>query len=709
MTLDNIDFTININYLILTILLVLGIGYTYFSYRFTIPTTTTFIKTTLIVIRTLALVLIIGILFEPILFINFLQKNEPINLLLIDNSSSIVNKDSINRSENVHKFIENYKNSVNGKIKIATFGKHVKFLDNFNEPNIPFNESSTNFENIPSFVKAQNLDISSITIVSDGIITDGSNSTNDLEKLNVPIFTIAVGDTTKQSDIAITKVEFNKIIYLKTKTEINSVISNQNFANKNVMVSLFDKSGLVEQKPIKLNEFGINNVSFEYEADEIGKQNLTLKISQLEKEITYENNKYHFVIEVLDDKTNVLLISGSPSPDLTVIGQSLSTNENINLNKIIQIADNKFFENSNTSNFKSKIDSADVIIMLDFPTNKTPQNLVKTVFSNVETKNTPFFLILSELTDFNQLSKFQNILPFKIKNTPKDFPLIQPEIISDGGGIIQNPSNWGKLAPIRISNIQIEAKDKSSILAIGKQKNDFMEIPLLFTQKVGNSRKIVLNGFNFWKWKLQPDVNLQFLFDSFLRNSIKWLSTKKDKQMFISTTKDIFNAGESIEFIGNVYDETSTPINDALVEIEIYSDNFKENLILNSTKNGIYNGSIEINKSGNFSYKGKITLNNGKNESVDGKFFISDVKIENINFVLNSNYLKFISDNSSGKSFEIKNYSELFSKIEQIFKINNVDKVISKKYELWYDKWILLLIVILFALEWTIRKKIGML
>lgn len=709
MTLDNIDFTININYLILTILLVLGIGYTYFSYRFTIPTTTNFIKTTLIVIRTLALVLIIGILFEPILFLNFLQKNEPTNLLLIDNSSSIVNKDSINRSENVHKFIENFKNSVNGNIKIATFGKHIKFLENYNEVNIPFDESATNFENIASFVKVQNLDISSITIVSDGIITDGSNSTNDLEKLNIPIFTIAVGDTSKQSDIAINKAEFNKIIYLKTKTEINGVISNQNFANKNVMVSLFDKSGLVAQKPIKLNEFGINNVSFEYEANEIGKQNLTLKISQLEKEITYENNKYHFTIEVLDDKTNVLLISGSPSPDLTIISKSLSTNENIKLNKIIQIADNKFLETSNTSNLTSKIDSADVIIMLDFPTNKTPQNLVKTVFSNVETKNTPFFLILSELTDFNQLSKFQNILPFKIKNTQKDFPLIQPEIISEGGGIIQNPTNWGKLAPIRISNIQIEAKDKSSILAIGRQKNDFAEIPLLFTQKVGNSRRIVLNGFNFWKWKLQPEANLQFLFDSFLQNSVKWLSTKKDKQIFVSTTKDIFNSGEIIEFVGNIYDETSTPINDALIEIEIYSDNFKDNLKLNSTKNGIYDGSIEINKLGNFNYKAKITLRNGKIDLVEGKFFISDVKIENINFVLNSNYLKFISDNSSGKSFGIKNYSELFSKIEKIFEINNVDKVISTKYELWYDKWILLLIVFLFAIEWTIRKKIGML
>ena len=706
MTLENIDFTINIDYLILTILIILGIGYTYFSYRFTIPATSNFVKTVLIFLRVIALSVIILIIFEPIVSINYLHINNPVNLLLIDNSSSIVNKDSLIRSEQVNKFITDYKSKVNSKIKIGTFGKDIRFLNSIEKVNLSFNETVTNFEKIAPFVYSLKENIATITLVTDGIITDGSNSINELEKLGIPIFTIAVGDTAQQSDISIAKVDFNKMIYKSTKTEIFAVISNLNFANKYVTVSLFDKRELVSQKQIRLNEFGINNISFEYEPIEIGKQNLSIKVSELENEITYENNKFPFVIKVLDDKTNVLLISSSPSNDLSFIIQSLSKNENIRLNKIIQIGDDKFLDNVKDA---KTIDSADVIIMLNFPSNKTPKYLLDTVFGNIRTKNTPYFLIISELTELNRLIGFQSLLPFQHKNGAKDFPLIQPEVISDGNGIIKNTNDWQKLAPIRIGKTKIEAKDNSSILVIGKLKNDQTQIPILITQKAATSNRIVLNGFNFWKWKLQPQTELQNLFDSFFNNSIKWLSTKKTELVYISTTKDVYNASESIEFIANVYDETSTPVNDAIVEIEISSESFNENLKLTPSKNGVYNGSFNINKSGSYNYKGKVTLNNGQIKFKTGKFLKSELKPENINFVLNSNYLKFISNYSSGESFYMDNYSDLFSKIEQHQKINTNDEIISTKYELWNEKWILVFIILVIALEWTIRKKIGML
>lgn len=705
MTLENINFTIN-NILILIFLLIIGFGYTYFIYRFTIPRTSKFIRILLILLRSFALGLIILFLFEPSITLNFLKRDEPINLLLIDNSSSIVNKDSLNRSNNVNKFISDYKNNIKGNIKIASFGKDVKLMDSENELALNFSESLTNFENIPTFIKEQKGNIASVTIVSDGIITDGTNSTTEIEKLNIPIFTIGVGDTTRQSDIGINKVEFNKLIYLNSRTEINGIISNLNFANKNVMVSLLDKAGLVEQKQIKLNDSGINNISFYYEAKEVGKQSLTITISQLDSEITYENNKYPFVIEVLDDKTNVLIIAGAPSSDLSFVNQSLAKNENIRLNKIIQITNNKFLDNVD---YASKIDSAKVIIMIDFPSKETPQNLFQSVINNLKSKNTPYFLVLSELTDYTKLNIFKDILPFVIKSISKDYQLVQPEIISDGSGIISNSSQWESLAPIRIGNKQIEVKDKSSIIATGKIKNEQVEVPLIFAQKVASSRRIVLNGFDFWKWELQSDRKIENLFDLFLNNSLKWLSTKKEELIFITTSKNIFNSNESIEFIGNVYDETLQPINDALVEVEISSDGYRNNLKLQSDNNGIYSGNINISKSGSFNYKGTITIKDESPKFVKGQFIISDIKIENINFVLNSNYLTFISNTSSGKSFNIANYSDLFAKIEQLSRIQTNDEIIFTKYELWYNKWILLIVILFFAFEWIVRKQKGML
>jgi hypothetical protein len=706
MTLENIDFSININYLILLLLLVLSIGYTYYNYRYTIPATTPFIKTILIILRSISIILLIAILFEPTIKLNYLEKKEPINLLLIDNSSSIVNKDSTNRSNSVNKFLADYKNSVAGNVKIATFGKVINTLNLSEETSVIFDEPLTNFEQLVPFIKEEKELISTITIVSDGIITDGTNSTDELEKLNIPIFTVAIGDTVKPSDIMIKKVEFNRLIYLNNETEINGVISNRNFANKNVVVSLFDKSGVIEQKQITLNETGINNITFNYKPKEVGKQNLALNIAQLENEDTFENNKYPFVIEVLNDKTNVLIIAGAPSTDLSMLMNSLSNNENIRTSIIIQISNNLF---SDDVAHTTKIDSADIIFMIDFPSPKTPGSLLELIVENISTKNTPYFLILSELTDYSKLMSSGKIFPFDIKNSSKGFSLVTTKVISNGSGIITNESQWNGLAPINVMESKIELNKGVSILATYKPQNEQSEIPLIFTQKIASSRRMIFNGFNFWKWQLQSDKSIESLFGSFFRNSIKWLSSKKDKRIFVTTTKNIFNSNESIEFLGNVYDETLTPVNNASIQIEISSDDFRKTLKLNLTKNGIYYGRIDISKPGVYNYIGTIAFQKENPKVVNGNFLISDIDVENISFVLNSNYLKFISNVTSGKSYDLDSYSDLFPSIKQLSKIKTKNQVTSTKFEIWRNSWILIIIILLFAIEWIIRKQKGML
>ncbi len=88
MSFENITFDFNTSLITLIPLLIIGIGYTYFVYRFTIPITSKFIKTSLIVIRSLTILLIITLLFEPSINFNYSTEVKSKSLLLIDNSSS---------------------------------------------------------------------------------------------------------------------------------------------------------------------------------------------------------------------------------------------------------------------------------------------------------------------------------------------------------------------------------------------------------------------------------------------------------------------------------------------------------------------------------------------------------------------------------------------------------------------------------------------
>lgn len=707
MTFENINFTFTTNYFVLAILILFVVGYSYFIYRHTIPQTSTILKTVLIILRSLALALIIIILFEPAITLDYVTREEPTNLLLVDNSTSIINKDSSSRSEKIHNFIRDYKNNTPGNIIVSTFGETTTPIDFNKGTNLRFNGTITNFERITPFVKKQKNKIATITILSDGIITDGSSSTAEFEKLNIPIFTISVGDTTKPSDVAIKKIEFNKLIYRNSTTEISAIISNNNFANRTVTVSLHGKYGVVEQKQIKLNPSGINNISFSYEPKEIGKQSLSLVVSKIKSEERYANNKYPFVVDVLNDKMVVLLIAGAPSADLSVLITSLNGNKKIQLDKIIQISRANLL---GKHNFARKIDSADIIMMMDFPTRETPPPLLKAVRNNLNKMHTPYFLFLSEQTDYKKMLTLKNKLSFNTKGITNRHPLIYPEITSTGSGIFSNITNWGSLPPIKMGISNITNNSETVLLAIGKNKNGNTIAPLIFSSKIASSRNIVFNGINFWKWKIQSENRLGNLFDLFINNSIQWLSTKKEKRIFVRPVKDVFTMNESVEFIGNIYDETLTPINNASVKVEISFKNTKKSLILNPTKNGVYNGEIDINSSGTFTYKATITSSeNNKVQLLHGEFVISEIEIEKENVVLNNEYLTLLSNSTGGTALNIHNYNNLFNKLKQLTDIKTEDKITSTKFDMWRNKWILIIIILIFVVEWAIRKQRGML
>jgi len=706
MNFENLTFDFNTSLITLIPVLIFGIGYTFFIYRFTIPITSKIIKSTLIFLRSFTLILIITLLFEPSINLNYSNEVKPVSLLLIDNSSSIVNKDSLNRSNLTHSFISDFSRNVNGNIEYFTFGKNVTPIIVNDDLKLMFDDQITNFDNLVSNIKSE-VNISSITLLSDGIFNEGTNSYSNFEKLNIPIFTIAIGDTTHPSDVSIKKASYNKLIYFNKTTEIKSIIRNTNLAGRKIFVTLYDDTGILGKEQIKLNENGINSVTFNYTPLVVGKQSLMLKISQLSEEENYDNNTYPLILDVLNDKIKVLLIAGAPSPDLSILTQSLLKNNNIELSRIIQITPTKFLDSKDN---RQKLDSADILMMLDFPAINTPSKLINDVKDILASNQKPYFFTLSQSIDYKKLPSLSEHLPFIIPKVSGNKLLVQPKIKSFNNTLLRNTLGWDNLPPIYMNNSRLELKSGSTILAVGDNKNVNLEIPLIFSRNIASSRSIILNGYNFWMWNLQSDNSIDNLFNKFIADVIKWLfANNNQKRMFVNTSKNIYNSNESIDFIGNAYDETLSPRNDATFDIKIKSSNYEKSLKLVSEQNGKYEGTINITQSGNFNYSANISLPGEAGKTIHGKFTISETNLENINFVLNSNYLKFISNITSGKSFDINDYSSLFDKVNRLSKRQTKNKIIKTKYSIWTNEWILVLIVLLFILEWIIRKKKGML
>jgi len=709
--LDAIDISLNVSYPILFLIIIIVIAYTYYIYRYTIPPISKFLKLFLIFLRTLAIALIFLLIFEPTLILKYNKSIDPKNLIFVDNSNSIVNKDSADRVKLVNKFLSDYSQSVDGENLFYSFGSSIDSIENPNKNKLTFNGNRSNFEQLKTFIDKSKFIIASATIVSDGIVNDGSSSASDFERLGIPIYTVSIGDSTVQTDIAIKKVIYNDLIYNKSSTELRAVLFNQYLANKNVTVFLYEDSKLIDQKNVKLAQSGLNNISFTYTPQFSGEKNLFISVSRLENEETFDNNQYPFIVNILDDKIKVLLIAGAPSYDLTIIKQLLNNNEKIEVNENIQLTKNKL---NLDDEFKSRIDSSDIIFMIDFPAQFSPSALISSLTDAIKEKKKSFFFILSQSVDQQKLNSFDVYLPFKIQNISDEFREIVPNVNSIADPLVStNSSNislWNNLPPIFQTESKILSTPSSKVLVNSKYKSIESSTPLVITSSIGASRSIILNGFGIWKWKLQRNENTEFLLESFLNNSIKWLNADNQKErIFVKPIKKVFAQNDDIEFRASIYDETLTPRNNANITVTARSGSDSFDFELRSIGNGLYEGRSDISKTGDYSYISKIELDNATIIESGGKFAISDIDIENINYVLNKNYLKFISNITSGKSFEISEYEELFNTLNFNYQAKVSNESVSTKDNIWENEWILGLIVLIFSIEWFLRKKKGLL
>lgn len=712
---QDISLSFNINYLLLFFTLIIIVAYTVYIYKYTIPNVAVPFKSLLVTLRVFAIFIMFIIIFEPVLSYSQKKIIEPVHLWFFDNSRSINIEDGTQRKETLQNIASELRqSSLKDNSLIFTFGNDVREIDETTIENLSFDEPVTNFSKIFNIQDIKEKNIASIIIVSDGVITDGANPLFAAERSNIPIHTIGVGDTTSRDDLEIRRVLYNEFIYAETPTTINASVYNKGFSGKNVTLTLFEDDRMIGQESIFLDDDGIYNVDFTYQPLIEGEKKLTLTLTQLEGEHTYANNRKVFFVNVIDTKINVLVISGSPSSDLSFLLQSLRSDENLQVKTITQIERNRYIEKINVD---ARIDSADILFLVGFPSNVTGDDLINKVLREIRDKSIPFFIMLSPGTDLNRLRMMLGELPFTINRQVDGFSQVQPNITNEylRHPLLQNNSSnvldaWNNLPPIVKSNYEFIAKPESEVIARLKINNVPLNSPLIITRRLGNKNSIALLAGDSWRWKLQTAQRNLDLFDRFINNSVKWLNTKDDQKQFdVKTSKRVYALGEPVEFTAQVYDEAFNPVTDADVSITIKSGDIDAEISLNALGSGLYEGLFQTMNRGDFNYNAVASLNGRMIGSDAGKFSIDDLDIELLNPSMDKEFLMTLANKTNGKYLHYSDYKNLFEILNNEIKETSKEQITKSEISLWSNEWLLIIVIFLLSLEWFLRKRAGML
>jgi hypothetical protein len=691
------------------LLIILFAAFSFYVYKYTIPIVSRGLKIILVSIRSVIFFLILFLILDPVISILHKKTIDPKTYVFIDNSNSIAAKDSIKRLSETTNFLKNISSENLIRYNLYTFGEKIDSLNTKQFEKVNFKEPQTNFAKIIDYAKINQSSMNSIVILSDGIITDGIDPTYQAEKLQIPIFTVGIGDTTQKRDVLIYNVLFNQTIYAGKQSTVEVDIKNFGFGNNSTRVTLFEENKVLESKDVLLNESGFNKILFNYEPSSGGEKKLKAIVSPLNGEYSTDNNAHIFYVNVLDTKLKICLVSGTPSADVSAIVKALSSDKNIQVKKIIQTAPGKFLNDQKPI----LIDSADVIFLVDFPTSNSSQDLLEKVSTAIN-QNKPFFFLLSTSVDLYRLNNIKEILPFSFSRLGSNLLQVQPELISGSFSSYFSSSNnkkeiWNNLPPTSQFAIELANKPGSNILVKSKVRNVLISNPLVVTKSLGKQRAFTILCSDIWKWQLQTAEKNPEFFDNFINDIVKWLSvSSQQKQFSVHTEKKMFSSGEQVEIKAELYDQTFVPIDTAKIELQLTQGEKKIDLTLSPLGNGIYTTEFTPITIGDYSFEGTAHINNNIIKSTLGRLTVGEIQIEKIDTRMRADFLKLLARSSVGEYYSLENSSLLIKKLRDINQKSIKQLDIKNEFQLFSQWWILAMIIILFSFEWFIRKRSGM-
>jgi hypothetical protein len=694
-----------------------------FAYRITVPPISSSVRRTLIALRSAGLFLLFLLLGEPILSHIVRIVVPPVVDVLVDNSRSMTIKDrSGRRQEALQSVLRSgvwLQLGEEGKLAYALFDEKVRIVASNPGDSLSLNGETTDiaaaFKETKRMAAASNL--RAVILITDGNSTAGSNPLHEAEDLGIPVFAIGIGDTNEQKDVLIRKVLTNEIAYIGTRVPVNVTVHSAGYAGSQVRVSLSDGNDILDEKSLTLAGGARDYaVSLTMIPKKEGIRKFSVGVSQLPDELTVHNNEMSFFTKILRSKLRVVLLAGAPGEDVAFLRRLLAGDKNMDATVCIEKKDGQFYENPPSA---QTFNEADCLLLVGFPGGSSSPQTLRLV-SNAMQGGKPFLLVLSRATDFAKLRSFDAVLPFSVQSVSNNELQVFVSIPGDQsinpilriGDREKTGDVWSALPPIFQTQGSFRPKPESEVLAAARFQGIPLNNPLIVARNIDGKKSLAVLGYGLWRWQMMSDAGsiAAQVPASFISNALRWLTTREDtRRIRIAPTKESFTSQEPVEFVAQVYDENYAPIDNAQVEVRAGRRGETNPITLDALGNGQYQGTIDHLPEGEYSFEGKAMLDGKELGGDRGTFTVGGLQAEYLETRMNKQLLEQIADHTGGRYYGPDDIGTLAKDIGVLPNFKSKELSTVTEYELWNSRWMLALAVSLFALEWFIRKRSGML
>ena len=528
--------------------------------------------------------------------------------------------------------------------------------------------------------------LGAVVLATDGIFNQGANPTTAATSLAVPVYTVAMGDTTHHPDATIAHLRYNHVAYLGNQFPLEVTIRAHRLKGQRGTLTITHNGRRLHTQEISYTDNTFSTTeNITLDADRAGLQSYTITLTGA---TTVSRT---IAVEVIDGHQKIALVAAAPHPDIAALRHAIEKNPNYQI-ELIEKAD---FSNR-------KLGEYSLLILHNLPDGRfqlPPAALqIPTIFVvGTQTDLGRFNALHSGLEIVAKARKTDEVTAarngaFALFNFDEDASqhIEQLPPLTAPFGTYRPAANLQSLFTAKIGNV---ASDRPMIA---------------FCQQEGIRRAFVV-GEGMWRWRLQ-DYQMTGShndFDQLVEKMVVYTSLQTNKERLHVTTRHIYRLGENVVIEAELYDDNYEPVNTPEVSLELRSDlqSSAQQYAFNRSGNG-YSLPLGTLEPGQYAYTASTTLA-GKRYTTSGNFIVEDINLEQVNHVADHALLNTIAQTTGAQMLYPDQLDQLPQLLAERDDLKSVVYAHTRYTELLNLPLIFILIVLLLAAEWALRKLKG--
>ncbi|WP_299253759.1 VWA domain-containing protein [uncultured Aquimarina sp.] len=635
-------------------------------------------------LRFLSVFALLVLLINPTFRKNTYFTEKPTLVVAVDNSASIKH---LNQDLKVSQFVNQIE--TNEKLKEQFDIKYYSFSDDLKDTlSLTFNQKQTNIskalDNLDQIYKNSN---APTILVTDGNQTYGRDYQFRSSAYKQQIYPVIAGDTIKVTDTKIQQLNVNRYAYLKNKFPVEVILTYSGTENINTRFEVKSGRNMIYSQPVSFSKENNSKViNFTLAASNVGVLQYNATLIPVDNEKNKVNNSKDFAVEVIDQKTNILLVSDITHPDLGAIKKSIESNERRSLT-VIKPSEVK------------EVDDYQLIILYQ------PNVRFRSVYEKIENDKKNQFTITGSQTDWVFLNKIQSKYRQEITRQTEYY---LPRFEANYGTFLAEDIGFNGYPPLVGTFGEIHVDFSHDVLLQRNVGNITTDEPMLVTIEDNGIREALLLGEGIWRWRAQNYLdNKNFeSFDDFFGKIVQFLASNKRKSRLNTISESFYYGNASIKIKAEYFTKNYEFDRRGSLSIIVKNkDKETSQTIPMLLKNNSYEADLSSLSSGNYDYTVIVT---GENISRSGSFSILDYDVEQQLLNADVTKLRQVATNTEGKAYFMNQNSILIRDLIEDQRYQAIQKSKENIVSLIDWKYLLAIIIFLLAVEWFMRKYNGL-